>query len=158
MRVLFICSGNVFRSQIAEAFFGKSSKKNSAMSAGIEARKLHHAGKKLERECPLVVQLMAEVGIDVSENQSKQMTKATANAADVVVWLTNTDDLPGYLKRDRRLRVWHVSDLNPPDFSKLSRPIATWTKDNVGEVNYHFFRERRDQIRTNVMRLVKEIG
>jgi protein-tyrosine-phosphatase len=157
MRVLFICSGNVFRSQIAEAFFGKSSKMNSAMSAGIEARKLHHTGKKLERECPLVVQLMAEVGIDVSKKKSKQMTKSTAKAADVVVWLTNTDNLPSYLKGCRRLRVWHVSDLNPPDSSKLSRPIATWTKDNIGKANYRFFRERRDQIRTNVMRLVKEI-
>ena len=158
MRVLFICSGNVFRSQIAEAFFGKSSKKNSAISAGIEARKLHHAGKKLERECPLVVQLMAEVGIDVSESQSKQMIKSTAKTADVVVWLTNTDDIPGYLKGDKRLRVWHVSDLYPPDLSKLSQSIATWTKDNIGKANYHFFRERRNQIRTNVTRLVKEIG
>jgi protein-tyrosine-phosphatase len=158
MRVLFVCSGNVFRSQIAEAFFSKYSKKNSATSAGIEAKRLHHEGKKLEGECPLAVRLMAEVGIDVSKNRSKQMTKATARAADLIIWLINTDDLPGYLRGDKRLRVWQVSNLNPPDFSKLDRPITTWTEDNVGKANYRFFRERRDQIETNVVRLIEEIG
>jgi protein-tyrosine-phosphatase len=158
LKVLFVCSGNVFRSQIAEAFFSRYTKKNSSTSAGVNARNLHHADKTLEKECPLVVQLMAEVGIDVAKNRSKQLSKTTARVADMIISLTSIDDLPSYLKKDKRLRVWRVSDLEPPDSSKLSQPISAWARESVGRANYRFFRERRDQTKTRVMELIKEIG
>jgi len=158
LKVLFVCSGNVFRSQIAEAFFGKYTKKNHSGSAGVNAKSLHHAGRALKEECPLAVQLMAEDGIDVSKNHSKQLTKTMTKAADLVVSLTSTDDLPSYVKEEKKLMVWRVSDLEPPDSSKLSQPIQSWTKESIGRANYLFFRERRDQIRADVMKLIEEIG
>jgi protein-tyrosine-phosphatase len=101
---------------------------------------------------------MAEVGIDVAKNRSKQLSKTTARAADMIISLTSIDDLPNYLKKDKRLRVWRVSDLEPPDSSKLSQRIPAWTRENVGRANYRFFRERRDQTKTRVMELINEIG
>lgn len=61
-RVLFLCTGNSARSQMAEAFLRKhGGDKFEAHSAGLRP-----AGMK-----PLTVKAMQEVGIDVSDQQSK---------------------------------------------------------------------------------------
>src|ERR1700752_3230706 len=66
-RVLFICVHNSARSQMAEAWLNHICGDSfSAQSAGLEPGKLN----------PLVVKVMAEVGIDIS-------TKATQAVFDV---------------------------------------------------------------------------
>ena len=61
-RVLFLCTGNSARSQMAEAFLHKyAGDIFEAHSAGLEPRGVH----------PLTVQVMNEVGIDVSDQTSK---------------------------------------------------------------------------------------
>ena len=61
-RVLFLCTGNSARSQMAEAFLRKYARDVlEPHSAGLEPRGLH----------PLTVQVMQEVGIDISNQQSK---------------------------------------------------------------------------------------
>jgi arsenate reductase (thioredoxin) len=61
-RVLFLCTGNSARSQIAEAFLRKY--------AG-DAFEVHSAGLEPKGVNPLTVQVMAEVGIDISSQTSK---------------------------------------------------------------------------------------
>ena len=59
-RVLFLCTGNSARSQMAEAFLRKyGGKQFEAYSAGLEPKGLN----------PLTVQVMQEVDIDVSGQQ-----------------------------------------------------------------------------------------
>jgi arsenate reductase len=61
-KILFLCTGNSARSQMAEAFLRKyGGEEFEAYSAGVQPRGLH----------PLTVQVMAEVGIDVSKQTSK---------------------------------------------------------------------------------------
>ena len=61
-RILFLCTGNSARSQIAEAFLNKYAGEHfEAHSAGLEPKGLN----------PLTVQVMSEVGIDVSNQESK---------------------------------------------------------------------------------------
>jgi arsenate reductase len=61
-RVIFLCTGNSARSQMAEAFLRKyGSDRLEAYSAGLEPKGLN----------PLTVQVMNEVGIDVSGQRSK---------------------------------------------------------------------------------------
>ena len=61
-RVLFVCVHNSARSQIAEAFLNAlAGDRFEAMSAGLEPGTLN----------PLVVEVMKEVGIDISRNQTK---------------------------------------------------------------------------------------
>jgi arsenate reductase (thioredoxin) len=61
-RVLFLCTGNSARSQMAEAFLRKyGGEAFEAHSAGLEPKGLH----------PLTVQIMNEVGMDVSNQKSK---------------------------------------------------------------------------------------
>jgi arsenate reductase len=65
-RVIFLCTGNAVRSQMAEAFVRKyAGDRFEAYSAGLEPRGLH----------PLTIQVMDEVGIDVSGQHSKGVTE-----------------------------------------------------------------------------------
>lgn len=61
-RILFLCTGNSARSQMAEAFIRKhADDRFEAHSAGLEPKGLN----------PLTVKVMDEVGIDVSGQTSK---------------------------------------------------------------------------------------
>jgi arsenate reductase len=63
-RVLFVCTKNSARSQIAEAFLNESAgDRFEAYSAGLEAGQLNQ----------LVVEAMREVGIDISRNKTKKV-------------------------------------------------------------------------------------
>ncbi|MGB8214029.1 MAG: arsenate reductase ArsC [Anaerolineales bacterium] len=61
-RVLFLCTGNSARSQMAEAFLRKhASDRFEAFSAGLEPKEIN----------PLTIQVMQEAGIDISGQRSK---------------------------------------------------------------------------------------
>lgn len=61
-RILFLCTGNSARSQMAEAFLRKyGGDRFEAHSAGLEPKGMN----------PFTVKAMAEVGIDVSTQESK---------------------------------------------------------------------------------------
>lgn len=61
-RILFLCTGNSARSQMAEAFVRKYAEDRfEAHSAGLEPKELN----------PLTVKVMDEIGIDVSGQTSK---------------------------------------------------------------------------------------
>jgi arsenate reductase len=61
-RVLFLCTGNSARSQMAEAFVQKyAGSQLEAHSAGLEPKGIN----------PYTVEVMSEIGIDLSEKRSK---------------------------------------------------------------------------------------
>jgi len=63
-KVLFVCVHNSARSQIAEALLKKmAGDRFEAESAGFEPRGLN----------PLAVEVMKEIGIDISRNQTKSV-------------------------------------------------------------------------------------
>ena len=63
-KVLFVCVHNSARSQIAEAFLKQmAGDKFEAESAGLEPGNLN----------PVVVEVMKEVGIDISQNKTKSV-------------------------------------------------------------------------------------
>ena len=63
-KVLFICQHNSARSQMAESFLNNlAGDRFEAESAGLEPGRLN----------PLVVEVMKEVGIDISGNQTKSV-------------------------------------------------------------------------------------
>lgn len=66
-KVLFICEGNVGRSQIAEAYFNKHSRDAVAVSAGLD-----DVGAKYNwRPREDIVAVMKEDGFDVADNKVK---------------------------------------------------------------------------------------
>lgn len=75
--VLFVCVHNSGRSQMAEAFFNNlAGGKVQALSAGTQP-----AGKV----DPVVVEVMKEVGIDISGNRPKILTRDMVEKVDKVV-------------------------------------------------------------------------
>jgi len=61
-RVLFLCTGNSCRSQMAEGFL---------RAYGGETYEVHSAGTKPSTVNPLAVRVMKEAGIDISGQRSK---------------------------------------------------------------------------------------
>ena len=65
-RVLFLCTGNSARSQMAEAFLRRyAGDYFEAFSAGLEPKGIN----------PLTIQVMAEIGFDISNQTSKSVSE-----------------------------------------------------------------------------------
>ena len=75
--VLFVCVENAGRSQMAEGFFKKYAPKGfKAQSAGT---------KPVSQINPIAVQAMKEVGIDISKQNSKDITDEMMRNSDTIV-------------------------------------------------------------------------
>jgi arsenate reductase len=76
--ILFLCTGNSCRSQMAEGFAKKMlSKDLKIFSAGIEPKKIH----------PMAIKVMQEIGIDISQQRSKNISEIPIDKIDLVVTL-----------------------------------------------------------------------
>jgi arsenate reductase (thioredoxin) len=62
-KVLFLCTGNSARSQMAEGLLRSVTSQFEPVSAGIEPKGLN----------PLAVEVMREIGVDISQQQSKDV-------------------------------------------------------------------------------------
>lgn len=76
MRVLILCTGNSCRSQMAHGFLQSFDKKLEVYSAGT---------KPSERVNPRAVQVMKEVGIDISSHTPKNVAEYLDEAWDYVI-------------------------------------------------------------------------
>ncbi len=101
-RILFLCTGNSARSQMAEALVAQlSGGAVDAASAGSHPKPLH----------PMAVKTMASRGIDISANRSKHVDDLRAPRFDLVVTLCDRvrEVCPELPSRPRRVH-WSVPD------------------------------------------------
>jgi len=85
-RVLFVCLHNAGRSQMSRALFERAAGgRHEAESAGTTPG---------ERVHPEVVEVMAELGLDVSGQVPRKLTREMAERADVVVTMGCGDECP----------------------------------------------------------------
>jgi arsenate reductase len=131
LRVLFLCTHNSARSQMAEAFLNVLGEgRFKAFSAGTRARGLH----------PFSIQAMAEEGIDISLQQSKTMDEFIDQPFDLVITVCDeANESCPYFANARERRHWSFPD-----------PSAV----PGDEARYAAFVEVRDAIRS---RIEKEI-
>lgn len=76
IRVLFVCTGNSARSQIAEALLRQQ---------GGPAFDVASAGTEPKGVNPLTVRVLAEVGIDITSARSKSVTEFLDQRFDYVI-------------------------------------------------------------------------
>ena len=113
---LFVCLHNAGRSQMSAALFERA--------AGGRHRALSAGTTPAERVHPEVVEVMRELGIDVSNRVPRQLTRELAEQADVVVTMACGDECP-YIPGKRYLD-W---DLQDPKGRPLDEVRAT--RDDV---------------------------
>jgi len=76
-RVLILCTGNSCRSQMAEGLWRNLGKGTwESFSAGSKPAGYVH---------PMAIEVMQEVGVDLSENRSKHVDEYTGQSFDLVV-------------------------------------------------------------------------
>ena len=108
LRVLFLCTGNSCRSQMAEGWArALKGDRIEAFSAGIETHGLN----------PRAVQVMAEAGVDISGHRSKTVADLPVKEFDFVVTVCDHAHescplFPG------RTRIVHAGFDDPPRLAK----------------------------------------
>ncbi|MGZ4306415.1 MAG: arsenate-mycothiol transferase ArsC [Solirubrobacteraceae bacterium] len=99
---LFVCLHNAGRSQMSAALFERAAEgRHHALSAGSEADPDGHVH-------PQVVEVMRELGIDLSDRRPRRLTTELAAQADVVITMGCGDACP-YIPGKRYLD-WDLAD------------------------------------------------
>jgi arsenate reductase len=133
--VLFVCSGNSVRSQMAEGF-GKHLAAGTLIvkSAGIFPTEIH----------PMTVLSMKEVGIDISNQESTLLSREMIDECDYFVTLCSSarDRCKSMLGRVKHIH-WEIEN---PDILYLSE------EDRSRE-----FARVRDEIKKRVENLIQKI-
>ena len=135
-RLLFLCTGNSARSQMAEALaVARSEGRVEAASAGSHPKPLHAN----------TVRVMRERGIDVGTRRSRHLSQFAARQFDHVITLCDKvrevcpefPDHPGYIH-------WSIPD-----------PAASGNDD---EATLPAFRQTADEVETRVVYLLAGLG
>lgn len=123
-RVLFLCTGNSCRSQMAEGYANTLGKDwIEAKSAGIEAH-----GKN-----PRAIAIMADDGVDISEQESMVVTAEMLEWADLIVTVCgHADENCPAISTHVRKKHWPLDDPAKTTGSEveISRAFQT-TRDEV---------------------------
>ena len=132
MKVLFLCRANAGRSQMAEAFYNAMTRSYDATSAGVDlANSVQGSDPSLP---PLVREVMAEKGYDLSAYFRKEVTPHMVEEADMVIAITD-HPLPDYVEQSPKLVKW----LDIPD--AVRTPIE-------------FHRDVRDMVEKRVREMI----
>ncbi len=127
-KILFLCTGNSCRSQMAEGWCRHlQGDKYEVYSAGIETHGLN----------PNAVKVMAEAGVDISSHKSQLVSEFAQLHFDVVVTVCGHADehCPMFTNATK---VIHVGFEDPPALAKLAKTEAE---------GLEHYRRVRDQIK-----------
>ena len=133
-RVLFLCTGNSCRSQMAEGWFRHLAPEHDVASAGIEAHGLN----------PRAVAVMKESAVDITSQSSDTLDGYDLKDFDVLVTVCgDADEKCPVVPGSTRKLHWPL-----PDPAKLT---------GADEAVLAGFRTVRDDIRSRVTELIKTL-
>ena len=144
--ILFLCTGNVCRSPMAEGLFRHAVKGRGEfriLSAGLGALDgqppTHHS-----------VQAMREIGIDISGQRSNALTAEMVRAADYIFGMTHSHvDTVALLYPQMAEKTFLLRE-----FDETLEPYEKDISDPIGSA-YEIYVECRDQIEQGVATLLK---
>jgi len=143
LKILFLCTGNSCRSQMAEGWARKlKGDIIDAYSAGVETHGLN----------PNAVKVMAEAGVDISNQQSKLVNAFMDMKLDAVITVCgHAHETCPYFPP--RCKVIHVGFDDPP---KKARELAEQGADEAQQLEC--YRKVRDEIKAFVEKLPDNIN
>src|SRR3989338_3696862 len=97
MKILFVCKGNVGRSQMATTLYNTLSQTHDSLFAGTHVHEKEGQKIKENPKAEFVIAVMREEGADVSDCVRKQVTFQMVEQADKVVVMVDKEELPSYL-------------------------------------------------------------
>jgi arsenite transporter len=135
LKIMFLCTGNSCRSQMAEGFARELGKELLVpYSAGLIAAGVH----------PRAIAVMKEIGIEISSQKSKEIDEDLLRKMNVVITLCGNAE--------------ESCPRTPPEIKRLHWPI----NDPVGTVGSEEkimkeFRRARDEIGAKIVQLISEL-
>jgi len=134
LKILFLCTGNSCRSQMAEGW---------ARALKADCSEPYSAGVEIHGLDPIAVRVMAEAGVDISTYRSKLLNDIKHIPFDWVITVCDAanESCPIFPGRVQRL---HVSFDDPP---KLAENAKT------GEAALAPYRRVRDELRDFILTL-----
>lgn len=135
-KVMFLCTANSCRSQMAEGF---------AKELGKGLLEVHSAGIFAAGVQERAIAVMKEIGIDISHQESKEIDVNLLKQMDIIITLCGHAE--------------ETCPWTPPHIKRIHWPI----EDPVGTVGSEKevmkeFRRARDEIKEKVQQLIEEIA
>jgi arsenate reductase len=152
LNLLFLCTGNSCRSQIAEGWgkhFGALAMEGLMQREGRTPEaagriEVQSAGIEAHGKNPRAIAVMKEAGIDISDQESTKVTQAMIDAADVVVTVCgHADEHCPVLPASVRKIHWPLND----------PAKATGSEEEIIAV----FRATRDEVKRRTEELLNEL-
>ena len=131
-KIIFICTGNSCRSQIAEGILkNEASERFSVFSAGSHPSRLH----------PASVSVMQEWGIDISHHKSESINNYIDKNIDIIITVCDNanQSCPNFTSGKIRLH-WSIKD-----------PFHGW---NNSQEDLHPYRLARDELKKRIDKLL----
>ena len=126
-KILFVCVENAGRSQMAEGFLRKYAPQFDVISAGT---------KPQSQLIPNVIDVMKEVGIDITEQKPKELTnEMVVKSITVNMGCMDKESCPALFVDD--VIDWNISDPKDKDIEQI--------------------RKIRDEIKNKVLNLIKRL-
>lgn len=126
-KILFVCVENAGRSQMAEGFLRRFAPQFDVISAGTKPK---------SQLIPNVIDVMKEIGIDITEQKPKELTnEMIAQSITVNMGCMDKESCPALFVDD--VIDWNISDPKDKDIEEL--------------------RKIRDQIKNEVLNLITKL-
>jgi arsenate reductase (thioredoxin) len=107
-KFLFVCMGNVGRSQMAEAFYNYYTNSTDSWSAGIQS----DTPEKYDRPAQKIIDLMSDVDIDVSKARVKTISQEMIENSERIIIICKRDECPDFLLKSKKITFW--ADIEDP--------------------------------------------
>ncbi len=137
MRILFLCTGNRCRSQMAHGIMRHLAPSFEVCSAGVKPASEVH---------PLAIKVMREIGIDISQHTPKSVVPYTAQSWDYVITVCGGAKESCPLFTGEVKHRLHIGFDDPDAFKGEEEEILP------------SFRRVRDEIKSAILQLLKEIA
>ena len=138
-RILILCTGNSCRSQMAEGFLKEFDKDLEVFSAGTHpAHEVH----------PLAIQVMKEVGIDLSSHVPEQVDQYLGQPFDYVITVCGSakETCPAFIGEVKH--HLHIGFEDPADATGTIEEVLTEFRTIRDEIKRDFFEFYKQKIKS----------